>query len=228
MAARQCGQGPRPGRRPVPPPGAGRVAWAAALQLAPDFVRTRNREALSASLTGTMAWAGREGAVAGAGQERQSRTLPTPSSRGNDCIGSPHVGQRGSAELARPDSMPKPPRPTLACRGETLSQDLSHREARTRLSPQRGGALRPFAAPALSPSLSLRPFAGFRASRLRPWLRAGLGPWDPDGSESRTRSRFGWGRRCRRRSRRWTRRTDRHSPGCAIRRRSRGPPGRAE
>jgi len=119
MAARQCGQGPRPGRRPVPPRDAGRVAWAAALQLAADFVRTRNRDALSASRTGATAWdwVGREGAVAGAGQERQSRTLPTPSSRGNDCIGSPHVGQRIPAELARPDSMRKPPGPTLACRG---------------------------------------------------------------------------------------------------------------
>jgi hypothetical protein len=126
MAARQCGQGPRPGRRPVPPRDAGRVAWAAALQLAADFVRTRNRDALSASRTGATAWdwAGREGAVAGAGQERQSRTLPTPSSRGNDCIGSPHVGQRIPAELARPDSMRKPPRPTLACRGRGSNRTL--------------------------------------------------------------------------------------------------------
>ena len=198
MAARQCGQGPRPGRRPVPPPGAGRVAWAAALQLAPDFVRTRNREALSASRTGATAWAGREGAVAGAGQERQSRTLPTPSSRGNDCIGSPHVGQRGPVELAGPDSMRKPPGPTLACRGRG--------SYRTLVIGRQGPGPEPYG-------------GGPRTGSVR---RCG------SGSRRGIRARFGSRRRCRRRSRRWPRRTHRHSPGCAIRRRLQVPPGWAE
>lgn len=102
IAASQCGHRNSAGDRSEPPRVRERAADASGeVQTVPERVKSRNRAGPSGS--GTRTGIELDGAeiARGEGQVRQSKTRPRPSSLGQACIGSPHVGQIGESEFDR-------------------------------------------------------------------------------------------------------------------------------